>query len=105
MLTTTEAIPGARMVTRSVPIRGLLAILAIWFAGMAVAAIAVQPDAVVAFGSPAEMTAAVAGSDGYLLASGRFHVAARTGPSTVRNLYAAGAWLVWPAIGKGCGRW
>jgi len=93
------------MVTRSVPIRGLLAILAIWFAGMAVAAIAVQPDAVVAFGSPAEMSAAVAGSDGYLLTSGRFHVAARTGPSTVRNLYAAGAWFVWPAIGKGCGRW
>jgi hypothetical protein len=93
------------MVTGRIPIRGLLAVLAIWFAGMAVAAIAVRPDAVVAFGSPVEMTAAIAGSDGYLLRTGRFHVVARTGPATVRNLYAAGAWFVWPAIGIGCARW
>jgi hypothetical protein len=83
---------------------GLLAVLAIWFAAMGLVANTVQPDAVVAFGAPADMTAAVAGSDGYLLGAGRFYVAARTGPSTVRNLYAAGAWLVWPVIGKGCGR-
>jgi len=89
---------------RNVPIAGLLTVLAIWFAGMACAAIAVRPGAVVAFGSPAAMTVAVAGSDGYLLGAGRFYVAARTGPTTVRSLYAAGAWLVWPVIGKGCER-
>ena len=50
------------------------------------------------------MIVSVAASDGYLLDAGNFYVAARTGPSTVRSLYAAGAWLVWPVLGKGCGR-
>jgi hypothetical protein len=50
------------------------------------------------------MIPAITASDGSLLDAGRFHVAARTGPSTVRSLYAAGAWLVWPIIGRGCGR-
>jgi hypothetical protein len=90
--------------TRRVPIAGLLVVATIWLAAMAVAAIAVRPDAVVGFGPPARMIAAVAGSDGDLLDAGKFYVAARTGPSTVRSLYAAGAWLVWPVIGKGCGR-
>lgn len=79
-------------------------LLSIWFAGMACLAIAVRPDAVVAFGSPAAMTLAVAGSDGYLVGAGQFYVAAKTGPNTVRNLYSAGAWLVRPVIGKGCER-
>jgi len=91
------------MPVRKVPVTGLLAVLAIWFAGMGLVATAVRPDTVIAFGSPADMAAAL-GSDGYLLGAGRFYVAARTGPSTVRNLYAAGAWLVWPVIGKGCER-
>jgi hypothetical protein len=100
MPTITEAGPGVR----SFPIAGLLLVAAIWFAGMGVAAMAVQPDAVVGFGSPVSMIPAVAGSDGYLIDAGQFYVTARTGPSTVRSLYAAGAWLVWPVIGKGCGR-
>ena len=100
MLTTTEA----RLFVRKVPITGLFLVAAVWFAGMGVAAFAVRPEAVVGFGSPASMIPAVAGSDGYLLDAGRFYIAARTGPSTVRSLYAAGAWFVWPVIGKGCGR-
>jgi hypothetical protein len=100
MPTTTEA----RSLTRKVPISGLLLVAAIWFAGMGVAAFAVRPQAVIGFGSPASMIPAVAGSDGYLLDAGKFYIAARTGPSTVRNLYAAGAWFVWPMIGGGCGR-
>jgi hypothetical protein len=72
---------------------------------MGVAAISVRPDAVVGFGPPAGMISAVVESDGYLLDAGRFYVTARTSPSTVRGLYAAGAWFVWPIIGKGCGRW
>jgi hypothetical protein len=39
-----------------------------------------------------------------LLEAGRFHVAAKTGAATVGSLYAAGAWLVWPVMSKGCGR-
>jgi len=98
MPTTTEA--NARL--RAFPIAGLSMVAAIWFAGMGLAAITVQPDRVVGFGSPHRMIPAVVSSDGYLLNAGRFFVAARTGPSTVHDLYAAGAWLVWPVIGKGC---
>ena len=90
--------------TRKVPVAGLLVVATIWLAGMGVAAVALRPDAVVGFGPPARMINAVAGSDGDLLDAGRFYVTARTGPSTVRSLYAAGAWFVWPVIGKGCGR-
>jgi hypothetical protein len=89
---------------RKLPLAGLLAVVSIWFSGMAIAAATVRPDAVVAFGSPARMIEAVASSDGYLLNAGQFYVAARTGPSTVRTLYAAGAWFVWPAIARECGR-
>ena len=91
-------------VTRKLPIAGLLMVAVIWFAGMGIAAIAVRPDTIIGFGPPVSLISAVAGSDGYLLDAGRFYVAARTGPSTVRSLYAAGAWFVWPAIGRGCGR-
>jgi hypothetical protein len=104
MPTITETSTEASIVTRKLPIAGLLMVAVIWFAGMGVAAIAVRPDGVVGFGPPASMISAVAGSNGYLLDAGRFYVAARTGPSTVRSLYAAGAWFVWPAIGRGCGR-
>ncbi len=100
MPTTTERqLPG-----RKIPVTGSLAVAAIWFAGMAVAAITVRPDAIVAFGPPAKMIPAVAASDGSLLNAGKFYVAARTGPATVRSLYAAGAWLVWPFIARGCSR-
>jgi hypothetical protein len=98
MPTTTEVF------TRKVPVLGSFIVAAIWFAGMGVAAIAVRPDAVVGFGSPARMMAAVAGSEGSLLDAGRFYITARTGSSTVNSLYAAGAWFVWPVIGRGCGR-
>jgi hypothetical protein len=100
MPTITEA--GFR--ARKVPVLGLFIVAALWFAGMGVAAITVRPDAVVGFGPPARMMAAVAGSEGFLLDAGRFYVAARTGPATVRSLYAAGAWFVWPVIGRGCAR-
>ena len=78
-------------VTRKLPIAGLLMVAVIWFAGMGIAAIVVRPDTVVGFGPPTSMISAVAGSDGYLLDAGQFYVAARTGPSTVRGLSAAGA--------------
>ena len=104
MPTITEASAETRPITRKLPMSGLLTVAVTWFAGMGIAAIAVRPDTVVGFGPPVKMISAVAGSDGYLLDAGQFYVAARTGPSTVRSLYAAGAWFVWPAIGRGCGR-
>jgi len=90
--------------SRALPLTGLAAVAATWFAGMAGMALVIKPDAIVAFGPPDRMIAAVISSDGALLDAGRFHVAARTGVATVGGLYAAGAWLVWPVIGKGCGR-
>jgi len=90
--------------SRKLPLAGLFAVASIWFSGMAIAATAVRPDAVVAFGSPARMIDAVTRSEGYLLDAGRFYVAARTGPSNVRTLYAGGAWFVWPALARECGR-
>ena len=97
-------ITEARALGRKVPIAGLVTVAVIWFAGMGLAATIVRPDSVIGFGPPASMIASVTTSDGYLLDAGSFYVAARTGPSTVKSLYAAGAWFVWPAIGKGCGR-
>ena len=82
------------------PMAGVFSVAAIWFAGMGLAAIIVRPDSVVGFGPPASMIASIAESDGYLLDAGRFYVAARTGPSTVRSLYEAGAWLSGPPSAK-----
>jgi hypothetical protein len=98
MPTITETATGSR----AAPIAGLATVAAVWFAGMGIAAVTVPPERVVGFGSPLRLIAAVVSSDGYLLDAGHFYVAARTGPSTVRELYAAGAWFVWPVIGKGC---
>jgi hypothetical protein len=88
----------------ALPLRGLLAVAFAWFAGMAAMALVIRPEAVVVFGPADRMIPAVVASDGALLDAGRFHVAARTGAATVGSLYAAGAWLVWPIMGKGCGR-
>nr|WP_249145974.1 hypothetical protein [Bradyrhizobium diazoefficiens] len=80
---------------------GAAAVLTVWFAGMAAAAIVVTPTVVVAFGEPARL----AGADGDLLASGRGFLAMRTGSTdTVKSLYQNGAWLVWPVLSAGCGR-
>ncbi|MGJ4953757.1 hypothetical protein [Bradyrhizobium sp. HKCCYLS20291] len=100
MPTTTDQRPPSR----ALPWRGLVAVAFAWFAGMAAMAVVVRPDAVVVFGPADRMISAITASDGALLDAGRFHVAARPGAATVGGLYAAGAWLVWPIIGKGCGR-
>jgi hypothetical protein len=80
---------------------GAVLVLAIWFAGMAAAALVVTPTVVVAFGDPGRLVAV----DGDLLASGRRFLAMRTGSDdTVKALYRNGAWLVWPVLTAGCGR-
>ena len=103
-ITPGKVISGNIIPSGRVPLGGLLAVAAIWFLGMGVAATIVRPDAVIGFGPPSMMIPAVVGSDGSLLDAGRFTVTARTGPTTVRSLYAAGAWFVWPIIARGCGR-
>jgi hypothetical protein len=85
------------MPSRRTFLRATAATIAMPFAG-------IWPDAVVGFGPPARMISGVVESDGYLIDAGKFYVAATTGPSTVRSLYEAGAWFVWPVISKGCGR-
>jgi hypothetical protein len=99
-----RVISGRAVSVGRLPLGGLLAVVAIWFLGMGCAATLVRPDAVIGFGPPARMIPAVVASDGYLLDAGRFTVAARTGQTTVRSLYAAGAWFVWPVIARRCGR-
>jgi len=62
---------------------------------------ALTPSAVVAFGDPGRLV----GVEGDLLASGRGFLAMRTaGTDTVTSLFRHPAWLVWPALTKGCGR-
>jgi hypothetical protein len=79
-------------------------IVTLWFAGLAAAAVLVEPTRGVLVFGPNETTvrAVVAGTsvildagNGYLVAHGN-----RTG--FVRELYAAGAWFVLPATGGGC---
>jgi hypothetical protein len=89
--------------SRKLPLAGLFAV-SISFSGMAIAATAVRPDSVVAVGAPARMIETVTRSDGYLRDAGKYYVAARTAPSTVRTLYADGACFVWPALARECGR-
>ncbi|MGY4303951.1 hypothetical protein ACVIJ6_001194 [Bradyrhizobium sp. USDA 4369] len=86
------------------PWRGLLAVTFAWFASVAAMALVIKPDSVVVFGPADRMIATIVAADGALLDAGRFHVAARMGNAPVGNLYAAGAWFVWPIPAKGCGR-
>jgi hypothetical protein len=80
---------------------GAVVVLAVWFAGMAAAALVITPTVVVAFGDPARLV----GVEGDLLTAGRGFLAMRTGSDdTVRALYRNGAWLVWPLLTAGCGR-
>ncbi|MGY3448386.1 hypothetical protein [Bradyrhizobium sp. USDA 4353] len=89
---------------RTLHVQGVLVVALAWFAGMAALALVVKPEAVVVFGPADRMIPAVVARDGALLDAGRFHVSARTGTTTVGELYAAGAWFVWPMMSKGCGR-
>jgi hypothetical protein len=82
---------------------GIALTLLAWFGGMAVMALIFKPQNVVAFGAPAPLAQAAAALDGELLSAGRYFVSMRTERAdTVRQLYASGAWLVWPVLNGGC---
>jgi len=71
-----------------------------WVALTALAALAIEPEAVVAIGVP---TALMAADDGALVSTGPGWIATRPArPGAVRRLYAGGAWLVLPAPAMGC---
>jgi hypothetical protein len=79
--------------------------ISVWFGGLAVAARAFEPtDAVIVIaGSKDAANASVRASDVALLdASDAFITVAGRSRGFVRDLYAAGAWLVLPVSGGGC---
>jgi hypothetical protein len=78
--------------------------LAIWFGGMSMLALAVEPDAVIAFGPSSAVFRVVESADASILSIGRGFVIARAdAPGLSRKFYAGGAWFVWPAIAGSCG--
>jgi hypothetical protein len=84
-------------------IAGLGAALAIWFGGMAVLALLVEPSAVIAFGPRANLVAAVNAADAYVLSAGQGFVTAKADRAgLVARLYAGGAWFVWPSLEAMC---
>jgi hypothetical protein len=84
-------------------IAGLGAALALWFGGMAVLALLVEPSAVIAFGPRDSLTAAVSSADAYVLSAGQGFVTAKADRAgLVARLYAGGAWFVWPSLQAMC---
>jgi hypothetical protein len=84
-------------------IAGLGAALALWFGGMAVLALLIEPSAVVAFGPRANLVAAVNAADAYVLSAGQGFVTAKADRAgLVSRLYAGGAWFVWPSLEAMC---
>jgi hypothetical protein len=83
---------------------GALVALSVWFGGMAVLALIVEPVAVVAFGPHDRLFQAVVRADASVVAMGQGFIVARADAAGLpRRLYAGGAWLVWPALGPRCG--
>ena len=75
----------------------------IWFVGMALLALVVDPQAVVVFGPQPTLLAAVDHADASLISMGRWFTVARSDHNGIaRKLYAGGAWFVWPAIAGTC---
>lgn len=88
----------------AVPLRGIALALGLWFGGVALAAVALDPREVVVFGPAAATGRAIENAGAWPLSAGPGFVAARTeSTGAVRRLYAAGAWFVWPAFRAGCG--
>jgi hypothetical protein len=83
---------------------GALIALSVWFGGMAVLALIVDPVAVIAFGPADRISQAVVGADASVITMGRGFIVARADAAGLpRRLYAGGAWLVWPALAPSCG--
>ena len=79
-------------------------VLALWFAGITLATLLIEPTASVVVIGPRSVTvdAAAAGDAALLELYPGFARMRSDRAGFVRRLYAAGAWLVWPAIDGGC---
>jgi hypothetical protein len=85
------------------PLGGLAVALIVWFGGMAAAAYAFDPSAVIVFAPSRTAVAAIARADGALLTAGAgFATGASDRSGFVQRLYAEGAWFVWPSLTRGC---
>jgi hypothetical protein len=79
-------------------------VAALWFAGLAAAAVLAEPTQGVLVLGPHETTfrAVMAGTTSILDEGNGYLVAHGNRSGFVRELYAAGAWLVLPAVSGGC---
>jgi hypothetical protein len=85
------------------PAVGVIAALAIWFTGMAIAAYAFDPSAVIVVAPAPTAATAIANSDGKLLTIGTgFATGTPYRSGFVRRLYRQGARFVWPSLRQGC---
>lgn len=67
------------------------------------AATILKPTTVVAFGQPSQLFQAAANTESDFLNAGRSFIIIRPRhANSVRQLYAQGAWLVWPVVTGGC---
>ena len=80
-------------------------VVAVWFAGLAIVTLIFEPDNnVTVFGPDRARTAAIDATDVKILTAGTgFVTVVGQQPGFVRALYAGGAWLVLPGLGRGCG--
>jgi len=81
-----------------------LVVLAAWFGGVGLVTLLAEPTPAVAVFAPGESALRVAvASDVDLVDSGRGYMLVRSNRrGFVRDLYANGAWFVWPAVEGGC---
>ena len=82
---------------------GALAAAAIWFGGMAGAALLVDAPALIVFAPATPLEQAIDRTGAAVVAFGQGYVVARGGePGLARRLYGQGAWFVWPALYRAC---
>jgi hypothetical protein len=79
-------------------------VLTIWFGGLSLVTLVAEPSETMIVFGPSRMTLnAALATDAYLLDAGGFFLVVRSArKGVVRDLYANGALLVWPAIDGGC---
>jgi hypothetical protein len=104
MSTTTDTAGFARRSARFLGAACL--VTAVWFIGLAVTAVLAEPTRSVLVFGPQQTTfgAVMAGTTSIVDAGNGYLVASGNRSGFVRELYAAGAWLVLPASHGGCRR-
>ena len=108
-MSTTTDIPRRHSPWLAVPVAGFAAalggVVVIWFAGLAALLLVFEPlTDVTIIGPDRARASAIEQSDVKILSSGKgFTTVVGQRAGFVRALYAGGAWLVLPALGRGCG--